>query len=303
MAFTAETGDHKVTRSDIFLVDPRALVVDWKKNLSRNGEEPPVDDALVELARDMMPKKGQGDAEDGTSGQLNPILTRPLPDRRLEVVGGFRRMRAALWLVESGTCPDFRVKYVVSRLSDAEAALVNLSENLQREDPKPDPVGPRHPVADRGLRHDAQAGRRSPQAVGVWCDNLLNLVMLPTAIQSSVASGQTPVAAALELVKLPDRPAGRRLRRTGPGRREDHGRQGQGEAAGGPRGDRARAARSPGPSSSSGRSSKARPAPPTPATGSPPTCSTTSPGKRSEEAMDKYWDRAFAEPAGTRMTG
>ena len=74
-----------------------------------------------------MPKKGQGDAEDGTSGQLNPILTRPLPDRRLEVVGGFRRMRAALWLIESGTCPDFKVKYVVSRLSDAEAALVNLS--------------------------------------------------------------------------------------------------------------------------------------------------------------------------------
>ena len=25
MAFTAETGDHKVTRSDIFLVDPEAL--------------------------------------------------------------------------------------------------------------------------------------------------------------------------------------------------------------------------------------------------------------------------------------
>ena len=28
MAFTAETGDHKVTRSDIFLVSPTALVVD-----------------------------------------------------------------------------------------------------------------------------------------------------------------------------------------------------------------------------------------------------------------------------------
>ena len=78
MAFTAETGDHKVTRSDIFLVDPRALVVDWRKNLSRNGEEPPVDDGLIELARDMMPKKGQGDTEEGTSGQLNPILVRPL---------------------------------------------------------------------------------------------------------------------------------------------------------------------------------------------------------------------------------
>jgi len=87
--------------------------VDWKKNLSRNGEEPPVDDALIELAKDMLPKKGQGDAQDGSSGQLNPILTRPLPDRRLEVIGGFRRMRAAMYLIESGLCPDFRVKYSV----------------------------------------------------------------------------------------------------------------------------------------------------------------------------------------------
>src|SRR3954471_8175704 len=203
MAFTAETGDHKVTRSDIFLVDPRALVVDWKKNLSRNGEEPPVDAALMELARDMMPKRGQGDAEDGTSGQLNPILTRPLPDRRLEVVGGFRRMRAALWLVESGTCPDFRVKYTVSRLSDAEAALMNLSENLQREDPKP--VQMAHAIRalteDYGLTLKQVAGRLKRSET--WCGNLMNLVMLPSAIQGSVASGETPVAAALELAKLP----------------------------------------------------------------------------------------------------
>ena len=89
MAFTADTGDHKVTRSDIFLVDPEALIVDWRKNLSRNGEEPPVDQALMDLARDMMPKKGQGDGEEGSSGQLNPILVRPLSDRRLEVIGGF----------------------------------------------------------------------------------------------------------------------------------------------------------------------------------------------------------------------
>ena len=40
--------------------------MDWKKNLSRNGEEPPIDDALIELAKDMMPKQGQGDAEDGS---------------------------------------------------------------------------------------------------------------------------------------------------------------------------------------------------------------------------------------------
>ena len=108
MAFTADTGDHKVTRSDIFLVDPTALIVDWRKNLSRNGEEPPVDQALIDLARDMMPKKGQGDTEDGSSGQLNPILVRPLSDRRLEVIGGFRRMRAALWLKRVRHLPGFQ---------------------------------------------------------------------------------------------------------------------------------------------------------------------------------------------------
>ena len=203
MAFTAETGDHKVTRSDIFLVDPRALVVDWKKNLSRNGEEPPVDDALIELAKDMMPKRGQGDAEDGSSGQLNPILTRPLPDRRLEVVGGVRRMRAALWLIEAGTCPDFKVKYVVSRLSDAEAALVNLSENIQREDPRPIQLAHavRSLTEDYGLSLKQVAGRLKRSET--WLSNLLNLAMLPTAIQASVARGETPVSAALELVKLP----------------------------------------------------------------------------------------------------
>ncbi len=203
MAFTAETGDHKVTRSGIFLVDPRALVVDWRKNLSRNGEEPPVDDALIELAKDMMPKKGQGDTEEGTSGQLNPILVRPLSDRRLEVIGGFRRMRAALWLIESDTCPDFKVKYVVSRLSDAEAALVNISENLQREDPKPIQLA--HAVRalteDYGLTLKQVAGRLKRSEA--WLSNLLNLVMLPAPIQASVANGKTPVSAALELVKLP----------------------------------------------------------------------------------------------------
>ena len=203
MAFTADTGDHKVTRSDIFLVDPTALVVDWRKNLSRGGEEPPVDDALIELAKDMLPKKGQGDTEEGTSGQLNPILVRPLSDRRLEVIGGFRRMRAALWLIESGTCPDFKVKYVVSRLSDAEAALVNLSENIQREDPKPIQLAHavRSLIEDYGLTLKQVSGRLKRSAA--WLSDLLSLVMLPAVIQESVAKGKTPVSAALELTKLP----------------------------------------------------------------------------------------------------
>ena len=157
----------------------------------------------MELARDMMPKKGKGDTEEGTSGQLNPILVRPLRDRRLEVIGGFRRMRAALWLIESGECPDFKVKYAISRLSDAEAALVNISENIQREDPKP--IQFAHAVRslteDYGLSLKQVSGRLKRSEA--WLSNLLNLVVLPTHIQESVASGKTPVSAALELTKLP----------------------------------------------------------------------------------------------------
>ena len=302
MAFTAETGTHKVTRSDIFLVDPRALVVDWKKNLSRSGEEPAVDDALVELARDMMPKRGQGDSEDGTSGQLNPILTRPLPDRRLEVVGGFRRMRAALWLVESGTCPDFRVKYVVGRLSDAEAALVNLSENIQREDPRPIQLAHavRSLVEDYGLSMKQVAGRLK-RSEG-WLSNLLNLVMLSTAIQSSVASGQTPVAAALELVKLPaDQQAavfdslaqgGEKITasKVKQKRQEVHEATGEG-----------------GPVPRTLKQLKSflegKTGPEDYGKNFASYLLDWLDGKRTDENLDKYWDRSFAGSADQRMTG
>lgn len=54
---------------------------------------------------------------------------------------------------------------------------------------------------DYGLTLKQVAGRLKRSEP--WLSNLLNLVMLPTAIQESVANGKTPVCAALELVKLP----------------------------------------------------------------------------------------------------
>jgi ParB family chromosome partitioning protein len=123
-------------------------------------------------------------------------------------------MRAALWLIESGTCPEFKVKYVVSRLSDDEAALIDLSENLQREDPKPVQLAHaiRSLTEDYGLTMRQVAGRLERSET--WCGNLLNLVMLPTPIQASVASGETPVSAALELVKMPTNSRSRSSRRS-----------------------------------------------------------------------------------------
>jgi ParB family chromosome partitioning protein len=250
----------------------------------------------------MMPKTGSGDAEDGTSGQLNPILTRPLPDRRLEVIGGFRRMRAALWLIESGAYPNFRVKYAVSRLSDAEAALVNLSENIQREDPKSIQLAHavRSLTEDYGLTLRQVAGRLK-RSEG-WLRGLLDLVMLPTAIQASVTGGETPISAALELVKLPAdqqvvafdslSQGGEKITaaRVKARRREVHEATGAG-----------------GPVPRTLKQLKAflegRTGPADPGRRLADAILGDLAGEAAEAEMDRAWDRAFAEPAGQRRTG
>lgn len=200
----AAPAAEKATRANVYVIDPRALSVDWTKNISRGGQEPPVDDALISLAMDMMPKAGAGDGEDGTSGQLQAVICRQLPGGGApEVVGGFRRMRGALWLIESGTCPDFKIKYTVSRMSDAEAALVNVSENLQREDPQPMQLAfaVRALTEGFGLSMKQVAGRlkRSESFLA----KVLNLVTLPSAVRADVASGDINLSAALELARMP----------------------------------------------------------------------------------------------------
>jgi hypothetical protein len=134
-----------------------------------------------------------------------------------------------------------------------------------------------------------------------WCSNLLNLVMLPTAIQESVASGVTPISAALELTKLPNDQQIKVFESlTGEGEKITAARfksmrlaahEATGAGAPVPRTlkqGRAFLEGKTGPADSGHRLAAYM--------------LDYIAGKRSEEAMDKYWDRAFAEPVG-RMTG
>jgi len=204
MARTMDLGEYEAMRgADTFRADPRGLKINWKRNLARNGQEPPIDDELKALALDMMPKKGPGDSPDGTSGQLAPVLCRALPDRTVEIVDGFRRYQAAMWLITSGTCPDFKLWYIVRSLSDAECALINVSENLHRLDPTPIQLA--HSIRalheDYGLEMDSIAARLKHSKK--WLEKILNLTTLPTKIQDSVSKGKTAVTAALEIAKEP----------------------------------------------------------------------------------------------------
>ena len=200
-------AEHGVGRTDIFMLDVRDIVIDWRKNISRAGEPIPIDDELIALAHSMMPKTGRGDTDEGTTGQLNPVSVRMLGDRRPELVGGFRRARAAMYLVESGLCPDFKLKCCKCNLSDVEAALANMDENMQRSDPKPIQLA--HAI--RSLHEDmgmaiaviAKRLRKSPEYLG----SLLKLVGLPGLIQDAVSNGEMSASAAVELTTLPEKAA------------------------------------------------------------------------------------------------
>jgi ParB family chromosome partitioning protein len=65
------------------------------------------------------------------AGVLQPVLVRPRPDGRFELVAGERRWRAAK-LANRTTIPA-----ITRQLTDVEALEIALIENLQREDLKP----------------------------------------------------------------------------------------------------------------------------------------------------------------------
>ncbi len=106
------------------------------------GEAPPSTGEQVSLERIVLPaqqprryfdpqKMAQLVQSVKTHGILEPLIVRPLPDGRYELVAGERRYRAAR---EVGLT---EVPIVIRDLSDQEAQQLALIENLQREDLNP----------------------------------------------------------------------------------------------------------------------------------------------------------------------
>jgi ParB/RepB/Spo0J family partition protein len=190
-------------RIDVLTIPPHGILVDWSKNIGRGGVRPPVNDSLIALAKDMLPKRKAGDTEDGSSGQLEPVICRRLKSKQVQIVSGYRRLAAALELVDGGVCPDFKLKCSVSEMSDGEAALVNIAENLLREDPEPVQTGHavRMLIEDYGFTLVQVANRlkQTEDRLSKW----VKLTALSSRIQSTVTNGDMSVHAALELAEIP----------------------------------------------------------------------------------------------------
>lgn len=131
-------------------------------------------------------------------GVLQPILVRP-KNNGYEVVAGERRLRAAqaLGLEE--------IPALVKEVSDEEALVLALIENIQREDLNPIEEG----KAYKRLMDDFQLNQEQvADAVGKerpTVSNILRLLKLPQAIQDAVAKKMISMGHARTLLSIDDK--------------------------------------------------------------------------------------------------
>jgi ParB family chromosome partitioning protein len=132
-------------------------------------------------------------------GVLQPILVRPLPSGRYQLIAGERRWRAARMagLTE--------VPVVVREMTDLEAMEFALIENLQREDLNPieEALGYRQLMEEHGFTQEqvsARVGKSRPVIA-----NALRLLNLPPEITDMVAKGEVSSGHARALLAIEDR--------------------------------------------------------------------------------------------------
>ncbi|NOY15369.1 MAG: ParB/RepB/Spo0J family partition protein [Gammaproteobacteria bacterium] len=142
-------------------------------------------DALDELANSI-----------AMQGVLQPIVARKLASGDYEIIAGERRWRAAQ---QAGLS---RVPVVVRELSDEEAIVIGLIENLQREDLNPieEARGMQRLIEEFTMTHQQVADSVSRSRAAV--SNLLRLLSLQSEVSSLLEQGQLDMGHARALLSL-----------------------------------------------------------------------------------------------------
>jgi len=132
-------------------------------------------------------------------GVLQPILVRPLPDAKYELIAGERRWRAA----KRAGLPS--VPAIIRDVDDTTSLEHALVENLHRQDLNPleEAAAYQQLIEDFHLTHDQVAARVGKSRAAV--SNTLRLFQLPPAIQKLVAESQLSAGHARALLGTPDR--------------------------------------------------------------------------------------------------
>ena len=131
-----------------------------------------------------------------SQGVMQPVLVRPVPGGRYEIIAGERRVRAA------NLAGLTEVPVLVKPVPDEAAAVMALIENIQREDLNPleEAQGLKRLVDEFKLTHEqaAQAVGRSRSAA----TNLLRLLHLAAPVQQLLLAGDIEMGHARALLSL-----------------------------------------------------------------------------------------------------
>lgn len=132
------------------------------------------------------------------NGVIQPILVRPKAGGAYQIVAGERRWRA------SRMAGLTEIPVVIREMSDEEAAVFALIENLQREDLNPveEAEGIRSLIEEFGMTQEEAADRVGKSRTAVT--NTLRLLKLPENILSMVAKGKITAGHARALISLED---------------------------------------------------------------------------------------------------
>src|SRR4051812_37247860 len=182
------------------------------------GGEPDIDlrHVPLELIKPN-PRQPRGEFDEGAlvaladslreRGVLQPILVRPLPGGKYELIAGERRWRAAQ-IAELETIPA-----VVQSHEDAESLELALIENMAREDLNPveEARACALLVDELGLTRE-EVGRRVGRS-RVAVSNLMRLLDLPDEVLDMLVAGRLTEGHGRALLMAPDHADRRRLAR------------------------------------------------------------------------------------------
>ena len=131
------------------------------------------------------------------NGVIQPVLVRPSAGGAYQIVAGERRWRAAR-MAGLAEIP------VIREMSDEDAAVFALIENLQREDLNPveEAEGIRSLIEEFGMTQEEAADRVGKSRTAVT--NTLRLLKLPQNILSMVSNGSITAGHARALISLED---------------------------------------------------------------------------------------------------
>ena len=132
----------------------------------------------------------------GASGVVQPILVRPLPNGRFQLIAGERRWRASEKAGKSS------VPAILRQVSDEQAMEMTIVENLQRADLNPIEQARAYERLGRDFKmtQEQMAQRTGKDRASIA--NFLRLLRLPADVQGRVEAGDLSFGHARALLSL-----------------------------------------------------------------------------------------------------